>query len=218
MTFNRLASSLLGLSLAFMGIGVMFVNNIFLWMALILLCLIFVGYLVEPPHQVNMDVGLSSNSFSLGKNCEVLVRVEVKKGWGPVLVFSEIPSSFHLESGSNTHLFWKGTSPLTTYYCYTVKPLQTGRYLAGRLLWRSWDAFGLKAMQEDSILQDMVVEVVPRTASIKKKRNIAMKSRIPLPAGTVVSSGAPSLEFRELRTYNFGDPMKVINWKRKSVV
>lgn len=213
MRLHPLTLKIANVAYLFMIAGLLLGNRVYLWALLFLISLLALGSLVKPPHAVRVTRSLPARIWSVGNNCRVEVSLEVKKGMGPIIIADLLPQAFRLAEGNNMQLFWKGLRTLSASYSYQVCPAKPGKHNFDGVIWRSWDALGLFAGQviTEEVLAEM--EVIPRLARIKKKRNVAPYSPLPFPSGARTAHGISTLEFKELRFYQHGDPLKNINWK-----
>jgi len=213
LTFHKLLARLGAFSAILATAGVLLNNPLHWWGFIAILSFILLQPLIEVPREIHVTRQISRQVNYVGQNCRVDVEIQVNKGIGPVVVADNLPEVCRLQEGSNFKLFWKGFLPLKTNYSYTITFPRTGKYYLGKFLWKSWDALGIRVGHTGETEEHQEIEVNPRLVPIKKMRNFVTYSRIPFPAGAKTAYGVPTLEIKDIRQYQYGDPHKFINWK-----
>ena len=141
------------------------------------------------------------------------IEISVNSGIGVVIISDRLPSNFELVDGSNIKILWKGLKPRKDKILYSIKCTAIGTYHFDSISWESRHFLHFRESVEEIVAAEQILEVKPRILDLKKLRNTTATSRIPLPLGALSKMGIPTLEFKELRQYNPGDPFKFINWK-----
>ncbi|MBO8181208.1 MAG: DUF58 domain-containing protein [Archaeoglobus sp.] len=134
------------------------------------------------------------------------------KGFGVVKVMHKIPEHFELSEGSNAVArFVIGSANLKIDY--QAIPTKRGKYLLDKVVVQVENPFltGKLFVRELEVpLEIEVKQKVPKLIRIGVHRGIA---RSPTPDVDVSKIGVPGTDFREIREYISGDPVKFINWK-----
>ena len=134
------------------------------------------------------------------------------KGFGVVKVMHKIPEHFELSEGSNAVArFVIGSANLKIDY--QAIPTKRGKYLLDKVVVQVENPFltGKLFVRELEVpLEIEVKQKVPKLIRIGVHRGIA---RSPTPDIDVSKIGVPGTDFREIREYISGDPVKFINWK-----
>jgi uncharacterized protein (DUF58 family) len=134
------------------------------------------------------------------------------KGFGVVKVMHKLPEHFELSEGSNAVArFVIGTSTLKINY--KAIPTKRGQYGLDKVVVQVENPFltGKMFLRELSIpLSLEVKQKIPKLIKIGVHRGIA---KSPTPDVDVSKIGVPGTDFREIREYITGDPVKFINWK-----
>lgn len=92
------------------------------------------------------------------------------------------------------------------------KAMKRGKVNFGRVSCTSEDVFLLKSATW-SLDLDLSSEVKVRVRKVKKVKTKRVFAKTPLPDIDVSKIGVPGTDFREIRSYRSGDPIKFINWK-----
>jgi len=133
-------------------------------------------------------------------------------GFGVVKVMHKLPEHFELSEGSNAVArFVIGSSRLEIDY--RAIPTKRGKYSLEKLVIQVENPFltGKLFVREIEVpLEVEVKQKVPKLIKIGVHRGIA---RSPTPDVDVSKIGVPGTDFREIREYVSGDPVKFINWK-----
>ncbi len=201
------------LTLFFLIIGISFAGPILIILMLAVLMIVIIAFYLDQPRNISITRSKKRDMVSVGDIIDVTIDIKINSGIGSILVADLLPNEFELVSGSNIKIIWKSFSKIEETLSYSVTPLSTGHYELNRFSYEAYHFMDLKAPITDTITDSHIIEVRPKLLEIKKIRDVSTKSKIPLPAGAIAKMGIPTLDFRELRLYNRGDPFKYINWK-----
>lgn len=144
---------------------------------------------------------------------EMKLKVKVKEGIGTVAVRDELPDIFRLVDGSNFQILWKGFGEMEEILTYKVRVPKRGLYKLPELGWESEHALFLKATRSGSSGEEREMIVRPRTIRTEEFRGKRHIATSPFPREDVARIGSSTTEFKEIRDYVFGDPVRQINWK-----
>jgi len=194
-------------------LGVAFANTVFVSVSLAVVLLVLGGMFVRQPGGITVKRTKTNDTVFAGEVFSNAVEVSVGSGIGVVVIYDKIPSNVELVGGSNVKYIWKGLKPKTVEIFYSVKCAAAGTYHFDCLFLEARHFLRFREPLRETYQVLQVLEVKPRIADLKKLRNTAAVSRIPLPLGAMSKMGLPTLEFKELRQYSSGDPFKFINWK-----
>jgi uncharacterized protein (DUF58 family) len=160
--------------------------------------------------------GLKVTSYSIsggkyvGEEFEVEVRVRAY-GIGLLRLEHRLPDFFELVDGSNTV-----TSFIPIFrevrVRYSAIATRRGVYRLEKLRWGFEDPL-MVTFREGVEKLDIQLEVKHRVRSVKRVRLARGVARKPFPEMDIAKLGVPGTDFREIRNYNPGDPVKFINWK-----
>ncbi|OPL09845.1 MAG: hypothetical protein AVO34_13020 [Firmicutes bacterium ML8_F2] len=194
-------------------LGLLFASTVFIILFLFVLFFIILGTAVEPPGTISAERSNSRITSLAGDTIVVMITLTITKGIGMISVVDLLPASFELVEGNNFALLWKGFGSKTAILKYTVKSSAAGHYSLNCLSCEAYHLFDLKAPRITNFHHGPRIEIRPRLLEIKKVRDASTRTRIPVPLGSLAKMGISTLDFKELRPYQKGDPYKTINWK-----
>ncbi len=133
-------------------------------------------------------------------------------GFGVVKVMHKLPEHFELSDGSNAAArFVVGSAGIRIDY--EAIPTKRGRYPLDKVVIQVENPFltGKLFVRELEVpLEIEIKQRVPKVIKIGVHRGIA---RSPTPDVDISKIGVPGTDFKEIREYVSGDPVKFINWK-----
>ncbi len=155
------------------------------------------------------------NEVYVGEVFEVYARVSAW-GFGFLRVEHEVPKHFEVVEGSkavSSFLIGRGVFVLR----YRVRPMRRGTFDVG--------GFRVHVLQpmllhgyERWLKLDATVTVRQRLIRVTRVEEVRGVARSPVPGVDVSRIGVPGTDFREIREYVYGDPMKFVNWKASARV
>ncbi len=204
--------SLTGYILWALLLGTAFLSPGMIALAIVPLSLLALAMLVDPPREVRVRRKLSRREIRLGEEVEIRVEVTVERGIGLVVVRDPLPKNAALTSGNNVGVFFKGLKPLKVNYTYRIRPMLRGFYTLPRSEVTTRNPLGTRyiwGLYGEELRLRAVPKVI-RTVPIAETRR---KAKISVPETSFSIRGPISTDFKEIRDYQTGDPMKLINWK-----
>jgi uncharacterized protein (DUF58 family) len=151
------------------------------------------------------------NAGYVGEEFKVTITLKAS-GFGIVKISHELPDHFKLSDGSNAVAkFIVGTN--TFQIVYSAIPTKRGKYDLDRLVIQVENPFLTGRLFISEIELPVHIEVrqrIPKILKIGVHRGIATS---PMPDIDISKIGVPGTDFREIREYVTGDPVKFINWK-----
>ena len=204
--------SLTGYILWALLLGTAFLSPGMIALAIVPLSLLALAMLVDPPREVRVRRKLSRREIRLGEEVEIRVEVTVERGIGLVVVRDPLPKNAALTSGNNVRVFFKGLKPLKVNYTYRIRPMLRGFYTLPRSEVTTRNPLGTRyiwGLYGEELRLRAVPKVI-RTVPIAETRR---KAKISVPETSFSIRGPISTDFKEIRDYQTGDPMKLINWK-----
>lgn len=200
---------IVGYSLWAIVMGVLFMVPGMLVLAVVPLAILGVGLLLDPPWGIHLERTLSTGHVQLGEKVEVSVRVRVSRGIG-LLILRERPHPGLVPGGKTLWVLFKGIKPLETTVRYRLRAEAWGRLEIPRTEVLSFNPLGIRSSW--GVYGDKSGLSVDLPANISIIHGKGFKRR-GLPGGSAALRGAVSMDFREVRHYQPGDSVKVINWK-----
>jgi len=207
------AKRILGFSAALFTAAFILANSILLVASLISMFTVLAALTLENPSGIEIRrAGLKSSAW-VGETQEVTVHVRIKGGVGPILILDEIPEIFALAEGNNFKAYWKGIGEKNFSFKYKVKCTKRGRFIIPPVKWEARHVLGLKAPIHGECGEEMELTVSPRIINIRRLRGKYTSTLFPHPVRSTAKIGVSSTDFKEIREYTVGDPVKIINWK-----
>lgn len=190
-----------------------FANSILLYASLAPLFALLIGILMDNPESLRITRSGLKPSAWVGDSLEISLDVKAEDGLGTITVIDEIPSIFALTEGTNFKVFWKGRGSKSFTFSYKVRCTKRGSFTIPPVKWESRHVLGLKETKVGQCGETIELTVRPRVYNVKRLRGQYTTSIFPMPVRSIVKMGPSSTDFREIRNYTFGDPIKMINWK-----
>jgi uncharacterized protein (DUF58 family) len=142
------------------------------------------------------------------------VGVEVEQRGAPAALslHDKAPEAFLMDGGSNFAAAWLRPGERAQLR-YALRAPRRGAHALGPLRATAYDPFFLQTalVAELGELTDVVVH--PRTPQVPRIRTSTAWGRASLPGGDRANRGVLTNDFRELRPYERGDPLRQVNWK-----
>lgn len=193
-------------------LGILFANVIFVLLSVIPLLVAIIGSYSPLPSGIKVKRNCSVKRASTGDLIHVTLEIWIEKGMGIVFIADELPGNFKVTEGSNFKVFWKGGEERKETFTYSMQCTISGTYRMEKVQWESRH-FLYRQMAHGKEHCETVIEIHPEAMEIQKIRNASTLARIPMPRGSETRVGMPTLEFKEMRLYNYGDSFRGINWK-----
>jgi uncharacterized protein (DUF58 family) len=209
---NRKALHLLTLFAVLMLPGVFFGNMVLVAMSLVPLCLLMLGLVFSPPRVISVEVGKLVSPAWAGDVSQASIDVRLSRGIGLVKLYQPLPAEFELVEGNNLFLHWQWFKPGIMKMTFKMRLAKRGRYSLPPLEWISQHPLALKEEQGSSGAH-IDIEVWPRFYRPRTVKNLPGLSVSPFPSADIAKIGIPGQDFREIRKYVSGDPIKNINWR-----
>lgn len=188
-------------------------NPILLCASLIPLFTFLLGILIENPKDVKITRSGLRTSVWVGEVLDVILHVKIGDGVGIITITDEVPSIFALVEGNNFKVFWKGRGEKFLTFSYKIRCSKRGSFVIPPVKWESRHPLALKETIYGECGEPFELTVRPRIFNVRKIRGRYTTSIFPISPRSVMKIGPSSTDFREIRSYVVGDPVKSINWK-----
>jgi len=206
-------SNLIKLFVALFAAAFFLATPILLYASLLPLLIVLFGLLIDHPKDVKITrMGLKKNAW-VDEELDISLSVQIDDGIGTVTVFNELPQIFKVTHGSNFKVFWKGIGKKSFTFSCRIKLTRRGVFSIPGTRWESRHPLGLKQPRFGSYVAPFELSVRPKILSLRRIREKSTRSPFPIPLRSVAKTGASSTDFRDIREYVYGDPLKAINWK-----
>ena len=211
--FEQPINYIIGLGMVLLFVGFLSANIYILYLSLIPFFLLAVGHVFDTPGDVRVERRISSDSCRVNDVIEVRTKIACRKGVGLIVVRESIPRDFELVDGSNVHVFFKSLKSIEKEYSYAMRCTVKGEYLLPPVEIECIHIFGMKPSEYVRGGNELRLIVLPLLLPIRRLRTALTRSLIMFPSTSVARRGPQSTDFREIRRYVYGGPIKFINWK-----
>lgn len=144
---------------------------------------------------------------------QITITCTIDNGVGIVTLADDLPAYFEVVNGNNFKVIWKGIRPVTTEFTYSLCCTKRGVYTLYGPRWKAKHILGLHTPTEGKNEDEQSIQVKTRMMNIQKIRGMKSKAKLPFPSKDLARIGVATTDFREIREYRQGDPVKAINWK-----
>ncbi|NLE09598.1 MAG: DUF58 domain-containing protein [Dehalococcoidales bacterium] len=195
-------------------IGIVTGNVTVLVISLIPVFVIIVGMMIPVPDSIRIAMDEIPDTYRVGDIVTIHCKIEAGSGSGPVILSQKLPETFELVEGSNIKLLWKGFGKLSAEYRYRFRCSKRGEYTIEPVQWESSHLLGFinpKSAEVPETGKDITVK--PKMLNVRRIRGIKSLATSPMPVIDIARMGVATTDFREIRNYNVGDPVRMINWK-----
>lgn len=204
--------SLLILFILLLAVGLVLGNIILIGMALVPFLVILAGSLFHAPDGVFIHTDDVPPKLQLGREIDIVRTVIIQSGYGPVKIYQKLPDEFELVSGSNVRVFWKSRKPVRVLLNCRVRCSKRGNYVIPPMEWSGRDPLYL-SVNSGSGGETPEISVWPHLLKHRQVRQLKELALSPFPLADTSKIGVAGTDFREIRSYVSGDPVKTINWK-----
>ena len=211
---TRTGGAVLFAGLGLLTSGIALGNAFYAALALVPFALFLAAVSVEAPHGIRATLRVSKPAPRVGEELLVEVEYEVPQGAGGVELHVPLPDTFELVQGHNVKLLAKRPrEPLSGAFSFTVRPGKRGAVEVGPVRVESIHALGIRAPATGIAAPAVPLEVRPANAPVRRIRGLSGYARQMFPENDSAVSGIQTTEFRDIREYHVGDPIKTINWR-----
>ncbi len=206
----------LGFSLLLLVLGLAFGNLILLAGAFFVLFTLLAAASIRPPSGVQVERVLPRTTCWTGDSMLVPRRISASGGMGPILVHDALPQELEVTEGNNLRVIWKWPGARTFDLSYTLTLPSRGEFHLPATEWQTQAPAGMRRSVMLEASDPARISVVPRIRGITRLNEIRVFTKHTRFQEDLARAGISDSEFRELRPYVPGDPIKLINWKATS--
>ena len=205
--------SWIALSAALLVLGLWLGNVVLLSGAVFVLLVALLSATLSPPAGITVQRSLPHSTCWAGDTLTISRKLTVRRGVGPVFVHDMLPSELQVVEGNNLRVLWKWPGDKTFDISYEVHLPKRGQFVLERSTWQSQAPFGIKREASGVSEERFEISVVPRIRSVTRLSEVRATTKNNRYLGDIAVNGVATNEFRQIRPYQPGDPMKRINWK-----
>ncbi len=206
MKVRKVTRSLVSVALFLLGWGIITTSYELIAVSAIPLLFLAIPYHVS----TQVDYAKLSGGDHIGEELEAEIKLKAI-GFGILKVMHELPDHFELVEGANAvAAFVLGRADVIIRY--RARPMRRGHYRLDRIILEIEHPF-LAWKKVDELRVDLELDVKQKLRKITKVETLRGVARSPMPDVDISKIGVPGTDFREIRDYVAGDPMKFVNWK-----
>ncbi len=206
----------IGLSLVFLAVGLAFGNLVLLTGAVFLLVVVLIITSLQPPSGIRIERRTLRAICWAGDSVEVERHLTATGGLGPIFVHDALPPELEVDEGNNLRVVWKWLGAKNCDLSYRVRFPKRGEFTLPATTWESQAPLGVRRSRFATSGDSISISVVPRIRGITRLNEIRVITKQTRYQDDLAQTGMSNSEFRELRPYAPGDPIKLINWKASS--
>jgi uncharacterized protein (DUF58 family) len=196
---------------ALLFLGLIFGSYPYLLGAMLLLGIAFAGRGLAAP-KLKVARTLSADDVRTGDPLEVTLRLENEGAPGGFTLHDKVPDAFALDAGENFAASYLGVGERTEIK-YKLRAPKRGAHTMGPFRATVYDPLFVQSARVEELGDTSSIAVHPRTPPAPRIRAGSAWGRSHLPGGDKAARGILTNDFRELRPYERGDPLKQVNWK-----
>lgn len=194
-------------------IGLLLGNRILTAISLVPLSLIIIGFMAQPPGHITIKNQNIVGRAWVEDTLEVNHEVTVGSGLGSFSLYQEVPPYFEIVEGNNWRVFWKGLHPQTYSYSYKIRCTKRGGYIQLPVKWEANHLLRFIPTRSGELGERHELSIHPKIMNVRRIRGVPGIAATPFPVIDMAKIGVTTTDFREIRKYVYGDPVKNINWK-----
>lgn len=211
---TRTGGAILFAGLGLLTSGLALGNAFYAALALVPFALFLAAIAVDAPHGIRATLRTSKPAPRVNEELLVEVEYSVPKGAGGVELHVPLPDTFELVQGHNVKLVAKRPrDALAGSFSFTVRAGKRGKVEIGPVRVESIHALGIRAPTTADAAPAQPMDVRPANAPVRRIRGLSGYARQMFPENDTAVSGIQTTEFRDIRDYHAGDPIKTINWR-----
>ena len=205
--------SWIALASVFLVLGLILGNLALLTGAVFVLLSAFLATALSPPSGIVVVRRLPRTTCWAGDTLMVDRQLTARGGIGSIFVHDVLPDEAQVVKGSNLRVLWKWPTRKTADLSYEIQFPKRGQFVLDRSSWQSQAPLGVHRHASGLGGDSFKVKMVPRINSVTRLNEVRAHTKATRYQDDIAKTGASTNEFRELRPYQPGDPIKRINWK-----
>lgn len=166
----------------------------------------------HPAPRVEVERRLSAEDVRAGDPVDVEVQITNAGPAAAVALHDRLADAFLLDEGTNFNAAWISAGAQARLR-YRLRAPRRGAHELGELSATSFDPLFLQTAPTSLSGAKSELVAHPRTPPVPRIKTGAAWGRSNLPGGDKATRGILTNDFRELRPYERGDPLKSVNWK-----
>ncbi len=193
-------------------IGLALSNVILLFVSLTPLFFLIMGLMFDPPNEIHIEREVSKKSAKLDEVIDVRLRIYVNDGLGLIKIKDIVPDELSVRYDMNETVLFKNFGATSIEIRYQIRCNEVGRYKIGETNWESNHLFALKQSLDGEGKNSTYITIKKPFRDRDELEEIHLGD-IPTPKSSSATIGIKTTDFKEIKNYTYGDPIKYINWK-----
>ena len=214
MTLTNLSALPLLLFVLMLPLALLLGNLLFLYIGAVPLFFTLAGLALATPRTLTAQRTISKERPWVNEVVEIAWDIRLEGTGLAILTLADVlPKEFELVEGNNFRVAWTwwGTRSLT--FKYRFRCSKRGRYVLDPTSVDIGHPLGFYLPKRETIGDAIDLTVIPRITNIRRIRGMRGIAKTPPPNADMAKMGVATTDFREIRLYQPGDPVKNINWK-----
>ena len=203
----------IGFSLFVMAAGLALGNVVLLTGAVFIIITALMATALSAPTGIVVEREVSKLTCWAGDTLDIRRQLTASGGMGPVFVHDPLPAEVEVVEGNNLRVVWKWPGATTLDLSYQVRFPKRGRYVLRETRWDAQAPLGTNRGRSGTGGSTFEVSVAPRIRGITRLNEVRAMTKNQRYQDDLTVIGTSAADFRELRPYVPGDPIKSINWK-----
>jgi uncharacterized protein (DUF58 family) len=194
-------------------VGLLLGNRILIYLSLLSLCFLGINLFLIPPQEITLVESSVPTRAFVGDVVEIKYRIRFKSGIGLVTLHQDLSPGFSLQKGSNLRVIWKGWKIREYTFSYSIRCSKRGQYSFLPIKWEANHLLRMRPTQYGQIGEQIDLDVQFKLMNLRRIRYLRGLAAEVNPVMDMAKIGVETTDFREIRQYHAGDPIKNINWK-----
>ena len=211
--FSALLGRWLILSFILLILALVFGNPIMLAGAVFMLLIVLFSSLLSPPGGVEIERNMPKVVCWTGDRLRIHRRVRVASGIGTLYVYDALPPEMELVSGNNFRAVWKWPGAKSFDLSYQVLCPKRGLYKLCETAWEAGGPLGPRTRSNGTADEPREFSVLPRIQDVRWTKQVRARAFSRLFRKDVATEGPSTTDFKDLRPYSPGDPLRIVNWR-----
>ena len=214
MTLTNLSALPLLLFVLMLPLALFLGNLLFLYIGAVPLFFTLAGLALATPQALVAHRTISKARPWVNEVVEITWDIRLEGAGVAIVTLADIlPKEFELVEGNNIRVAWTWWGIRSMTFRYRFRCSKRGRYLLEPTSVDIGHPLGFFLPKRGASGDAIELTVIPRITNIRRIRGMRGIARTPPPNADVARMGVATTDFREIRLYQPGDPVKNINWK-----
>jgi uncharacterized protein (DUF58 family) len=193
--------------------GLLLGNRVLIYLSLLSLCFLGINLWLIAPQEIQLIESSLPTRGWVGDVIEIKYRLFLKSGIGLITLHQDLSPGFSLCQGNNLRVIWKGWKSREYTFSYSIRCSKRGQYTFLPLKFEANHFLKMRPTQYGQIGEKTDLNVEYKLLNLRRIRHLRGLASEVNPVMDMAKIGVATTDFREIRQYHAGDPIKNINWK-----